>query len=326
MLGLIKLTVYLEGLGIIKFNTVVGNPPYNGGIDYDFIDKSIDLQTRVVFIVPQKVFTQRLGSRDKSQIDLGVLRKKFVGHISDIVFFPDCTDVFNILLAPGVVYFNYNRDRHYNYTLVRNVSTVVEEWNNIDRMKLGEEGVILNNQGRKLFRHLHSFTSFTPFKFDFPLDRKYKVYMCVKFNAYAGKSYIFNKNGKAYVTQIMSLIRKTEDIKELQNSDICVFQSDNINECLQFIQFIYSKFVRYTLLYSVQALTCFNNDYIFRNVPLPDRFDHIFTDEELYSTYDIPTDIRDTINTHIVDRRSIHVNNKKDIWVEIDDLEKLWKK
>lgn len=128
-----------------------------------------------------------------------MLRRKLIGHIRDIVFFPDCTDVFKIQLAPGIVYFNYNRDRHYDATLIRNVSTVVEEWNNIDRVELVEEGVILNNQGRKLFRHIHSFTSFTPFKFDFPLDRKYKVYMCKMFCVGGGKSYIFNQQGKAYI-------------------------------------------------------------------------------------------------------------------------------
>ena len=148
--------------------------------------------------------------------------------------------------------------------------------------------------------------------------------MCKMFNVGGGKSYIFNQQGKAYIVQIMSLIKKAEDIKELQGLDTCVFQSDDINECIQFIQFIYSKFVRYIVLCSVQQVNCFTNNHVFRNVPLPDRFDHIFTDEELYSTYNIPNDIRDTINTHIVDRWSVHVNNKKAIWVEIDDLEKLW--
>ena len=148
--------------------------------------------------------------------------------------------------------------------------------------------------------------------------------MCKMFCVGGGKSYLFNQQGKAYIVQIMSLINKTEDIKELQGLDTCVFQSDDINECLQFIQFMYSKFVRYIVLCSVQQVNCFTNNHVFRNVPLPDRFDRIFTDEELYSTYDIPTDIRDTINTHIVDRWSIHVNKKKAIWVEIDDLEKLW--
>lgn len=68
--------------------------------------------------------------------------------------------------------------------------------------------------------------------------------------------------------------------------------------------FLNTKLVRFLVLVNVSKLTILDN-YTFRFVPAPPngKFDHIFTDEELYDHFNLPQKYRDIINAIIKERK-----------------------
>ncbi len=83
-----------------------------------------------------------------------------------------------------------------------------------------------------------------------------------------------------------------------------IFTSDNINECKSFYSWFDTKFVRFFVLINISSLTIIN-DNTFRFVPAPPsgRFDHIYTDEELYKVFNLPQKYIDVIESIIKERK-----------------------
>ena len=74
------------------------------------------------------------------------------------------------------------------------------------------------------------------------------------------------------------------------------------NEC--HVQSINSKFTRFFILINISSLTILN-DNTFRFVPAPPtgKFDHIYTDEELYKKFNLPQKYIDVIEAIIKERK-----------------------
>ena len=72
----------------MKFNIVIGNPPYNKGMDLDFMDLGYRLSTEYTsMIVPAKwqiVHPKAVSASRKVTYDS--FREKYIKHMSKIVF------------------------------------------------------------------------------------------------------------------------------------------------------------------------------------------------------------------------------------------------
>ena len=74
------------------------------------------------------------------------------------------------------------------------------------------------------------------------------------------------------------------------NTEICSFTSDNKEECESFVSWLNCKFTRFFTAINQSKLTGIITDDCFRFVPAPPsgKFDHIYTDEELYKAFNLP--------------------------------------
>ena len=95
--------------GQMKFDVVIGNPPYNKDIYLDFVTLGHTLASKYdCWITPAK-WQAKGGQKNED------FRKKIVPYMSKIVYYPDCTDVFAIGDPGGISYFitdkNENKEK-----------------------------------------------------------------------------------------------------------------------------------------------------------------------------------------------------------------------
>ena len=77
-------------------------------------------------------------------------RKDIVPHMSKIVFYPDCTDVFVIQDAGGICYFNANKSIH-NLKNIVNICRLNSSLNDSDTRLIE---YTLHNKGNKIVKIL----------------------------------------------------------------------------------------------------------------------------------------------------------------------------
>lgn len=122
--------------GTMQFDIVITNPPYNRGMDLDFVDLAYKLSTDyTVAITPAKWQTAAPDQRIVSKISYGEFRAKYVPHMSQVVFYPDCGNVFKISQVDGITWYvmdkemhekckvinKCNNQKHYNSVAIRNI-------------------------------------------------------------------------------------------------------------------------------------------------------------------------------------------------------------
>lgn len=85
----------------------------------------------------------------------------------------------------------------------------------------------------------------------------------------------------------------------------CIFESDSRDECESFGTWIYSKFTRFFLVPNISKLNNIQTNHCFRFVPAPPsgKFDHIYTDAELYKAFNLPQKYIDVIEAVIKERK-----------------------
>ena len=93
-----------------------------------------------------------------------------------------------------------------------------------------------------------------------------------------------------------------------------VYGSNDISECKSFLSWMDSKFTRFMILINIAKQGGILNDHCFRFVPaptvldtngnrIPGKFDHIYTDEEIYKTFNLPQEYIDVIEAVIKERK-----------------------
>ena len=112
----------------------------------------------------------------------------------------------------------------------------------------------------------------------------------------------FSTDGDVQVT-CKANIYDTEN-KETNKSSVAYtsFSSDNLIECESFNSYIDTKFVRFLVMIGFCTTGCFK-DETWRFVPDPGKFDHIFTDAELYKKYNLTDEEIAIIESVIKERK-----------------------
>lgn len=298
----------------MRFDVVIGNPPYNKGMDLDFVARGFELSKQyTVMITPAKWQTAEADQRVMSEMTYGEFRKKIVPHMSHVVYFPNSLDVFDdVYQIDGITYFCITHETHSKCIVVNKQCDIYEHAGKINDILMkceGESfidrciaerdirnGESLLNIGQEVIDSLGEYDTLKP---DYYKRNTYGTHKVWINNLVPGNQQVsaggFLGIGKAY-------IRSTKPDK---NQVGCYFASDSIDECKSYLSYLNSKLVRFLLSCNYSKLTGVICDYCFRFVPAPPsgKFDHIYTDDELYKDFNLSQKYIDVIEAVVKERK-----------------------
>lgn len=284
------------------FDVVIGNPPYNSGMDLDFVDLGYKLSKKyTVMITPAKWQTAAddySGCASKN-IDYKQFRKIYVPHMVYVCFYPACKDVFDILQVDGITWYFMDKTTH-RKCIIDNKCKYTKAFNSREIREINNRQSLFNI-GNEIVKYLDKYNIFTfPFQYRY---RRFQVWTntqvpggglstqtSVRKTQFVGESHIEEDSG-GYI--------------EHSNASICSFSSDNKAECESFVSWLNCKFTRFFVAINPTKLTGIITDDCFRFVPAPPsgKFDHIYTDEELYKAFNLPQKYIDVIESVIKERK-----------------------
>lgn len=292
---------------IMRFDVVIGNPPYNKGMDLDFVDIGFELSKQyTVMITPAKWQTADANQGVASKnMTYGKFREKLVPHMSKVVFYPDCVDVFDISQTDGITYFLLSKEQPESCT-VSNKCKVQKYFNScVQRTITNRESLL--NIGAEIVQHLEPYNHF---KFPPANSGRYEVWtnnQVSKGGGARGGVGILNNLGNTQCVGI-SRVLDTKDAVDMgmrTGASTCSFSSDDKQECEYFVSWLNTKFTRFFVTINLSKLTGIICDDCFRFVPAPPsgKFDHIYTDAELYKAFNLPQKYIDVIEAVIKERK-----------------------
>ena len=291
-----------EAFGDMKFDVVVGNPPYNRGMDLDFVNKGFDLcEKYCLMITPAKWQTAEADQRVTSNMSYGEFRGKLVPHMSKVVFYPDCKDVFDIYQTDGITYYLLERSNKFDLCEVKNISKKRGIYNSTIRRSIRDSESLLNI-GNEIIESMGRYEVFK-----FPYIEGTKRFAVMTNTQVSGYDWYID-DGARYVLSI-SRILDVGAGEEYSGTAKVIFESDSRAECESFISWLNTRFTRFFLVPNISKLTGVLTDHYFRFVPAPptnssgNTWDHTYTDEELYKAFNLPQKYIDIIEALIKERK-----------------------
>lgn len=272
----------------MNFDVVIGNPPYNDGMDMDFVFKAFQLCTKyTIMITPAKCFTAEVTQKISSQHSYGDFRKELVPHMRYICFYPDCKDVFNIKQADGISWYLIDKINTYDKCTIENRLKANNIINSISERNICNNNTLFN-VGDEIINYIGEYN-----KFQFTDCDQGRFKILTNNHAPGGALYAFSPStssiyvlGKSYILDTQTN-RLGFGEKKLPKDATEVYSSDNLDECMSFLSWLKTKFVRFFVAINISKLAPMMCNECFRFVPAPPsgKFDHIYTDEELYEYF-----------------------------------------
>lgn len=180
----------------MKFDVVIGNPPYNNGIDLDFVDLGYKLSNKyTVMITSAKLQTTAddySGCASKN-INYKQFREMYVPHMSYVFFYPDCVDVFEVSQSDGIAYYMLDKYSH-TECVVENKCKINKYLNSCESRNISNIQTLWNISN-DIIGYLGDYKSF---KFKHPLQAEYLVItnsQLAKGGGARGDVGIFNNEG-----------------------------------------------------------------------------------------------------------------------------------
>ncbi len=282
----------------MKFDVIIGNPPYNNDMYLDFVKTGYDLLKDdgvEIMITPAK--WQAKGGKKNEDF-----RANIVPHMKEIVYYPDAGDVFNIRLQGGVCYYIVDKKTYEKKAITSHCSRV-PKFSNDRREKVISKPVFLDADicysiCDKVGCFNNSFKPFNP-KW-VAIKGNINIFVTAVNTDGGGKTSfnVFSRDGN--LTMLAPFNRSSETFFR-SNDTKCIYSAKTCEEADSFESWAGTRFIRFMLL--MRYCTYHNNnDYSWRFVPDPGDFDHIFTDAELYQKYDLTQDEINIIESVIKER------------------------
>lgn len=288
----------------MKFNTVIGNPPYNNDLYLDFVELGHQRANKYsLWITPAK--WQAKGG-DKNER----FRQTIVPYMSKIVYYPNCSDIFLIAEQSGISYYMINNSSISTKKEIINKCVYQPILNNKSTRNLSQGAIVLNNHVQSIYNKLHPSDRVHIFDNNATHYLKYSIIINSRVsnergvkNQYQALGMVSYSSGKMSVMREPSIIEDIVPDIDMTNADTVIFTSDNYEECESICSFLNTKFVRFLVSGSITTLSPAVSDITMRLVPDPGAFDHIFTDEELYKRYNLTKEEINIIESVIKERK-----------------------
>lgn len=236
-------------------------------------------------------------------------RELYVPHMSYVCFYPDALDVFRTSQVDGISYYLIDKEFH-NKIIVKNIS-IHQRYYNGTKIRSITNRETLINISESILDFLGTYNKYMIEQTS--KDRHYKVITNSQIvlcgagsdarkaqNAVGKLSNMFKSNGQSTFIGTPKILTTIPS-----GAYACAFSSDSMSECESFVSWLNCKFTRFFVACNISKLTeILTNDY-FRFVPAPPtgKFDHIYTDQELYEAFDLPQKYRDVIEAVIKERK-----------------------
>lgn len=293
--------------GIMKFDIVIGNPPYSKGMDLDFVDLGYKLSSNITaMITPAKWQTAEAEQAIISKnTNYGKFREQYVPHMKHICFYPDCIDIFCIGQADGITWYIMDKNIYENCTIEN--KCIKQTYFNSTQSRNIRNRASLHNIGDEIVKYLGEYEKFK-FMTD-TCDKKYQVWtnsqVTVSSGPEAGRYLLSKGEGNFQVISLSRIVDTSKGEKPTTGASQLTFASDDRKECENFISWLNCKFTRFFVAINISKLTGILTDDCFRFVPAPPsgKFDHIYTDEELYKAFNLPQKYIDVIEAIIKERK-----------------------
>lgn len=254
-------------------------------------------------------------------------RIEFVPHMREIVYYPDEKEIFDIILQGGVSYFVVDKDVHVNKTITtihnNKIKTFsVNNWNPMFGFNVDETELSILDKVSISSRLIDSKNTFIPTK---------GYFISVDADDSNFENYIDEGSNIFYVDAKQSIpispvnIKNLEDVssfkvlasgwasncstfkcKILKPNEVCGRKYINIfigseAECQSAVSYYSCKLIWWLVhrFFNISKL----NTYSFSFVPDPGKFDHIFTDKELYDKYNLTQEEIAIIESVIKERK-----------------------
>lgn len=295
----------------MKFDLVIGNPPYNNDLYLDFVTVAQHLSSKYTVMITPAKWQAKGGKKNED------FRKNIVPYMSKIVYYPDTLDVFAIADSCGICYYIIDKDIH-DECEVTNKSSIRSDLNSVQKREILRKQSLWN-VGNSIIEHIGQVNSFKVG--DVQKRKKYTVSINTQSSIMRGFAIkeqddngkwrirqdlvgkggaIFDKDGKVVILGKITILDANSS--NVSGTSKCIFTSDNETEIKSFVSYINTKLVAFLMLITLNGLTVINNE-TFRFVPMPGAFDHIFTDEELYKKYNLTDEEINIIESIIKERK-----------------------
>ena len=274
----------------MTFDIVIGNPPYNNDLYLDFVTQGHKAAKQCsIWITPAKWQNSSNKANKK-------FRQEIAQYISNVVFYPDCYDLFAISLACGITYFVVRKDIVSEQT-VENRCIAHPEFNS--SIQRGIYNSTLLNFGDQIIKKINSNNSIVPFNnlrdtYYVAISKQITVsgggfatrekdnegHWHVRPDVVGNASMLFSKSENNIVVIGNPYIDKHTDI-DIGVKELGIFSSDSKSECISFMSYIETKFVKTLLFSAISSLTCMGDAYTWRFVPDPANWNLLYEDKPL---------------------------------------------
>ena len=287
---------------LMRFDVVIGNPPYNNDIYLDFVQIGYKLSKQYTVMITPAKWQAKGGDKNEA------FRKEIVPYMRKIVFYPCAQELFDIRNLDGISYYILEKTVH-NEKAIKNTSSRQILFNNEQIRKIKGQ---LNNASISILSKLGTSIKFRNLSASYfglkegdigGLSGKYAVVRASEVLGYTsnvikngdkiskykvvmqrvlGNSY-YGMDGKTLALNKM-YIEKPNTVT-IANY-IGLYCSDVEDKCKSFVSYFDTRLIRFVMLVALVGQGGTDEEF-WRYVPDPGAFDHIFTDAELYAKYNL---------------------------------------
>ena len=266
-------------------------------------------------ITPAKWQTAEADQKIASKMSYGQFRKKLVPHMREVVFYPDCGEIFQIAQVDGISYYLLDKDMH-DKIAVKNINKTQKYYNGLEIRSIIHEETLIN-VGNEIVQYLDNYISYKIQSVN--KNKRYQVWTNnqLTIGGQSGRqNYLLSTSGNHNAISLSRILDSRDPVSELLKTGAsqCTFSSDSKEECEYFVSWLNTKFTRFFVAINISKLGQILTDHCFRFVPSPmvldeqgnrvqGKFDHIYTDEELYKTWNLPQKYIDVIEAVIKERK-----------------------
>lgn len=274
----------------MKFDVVIGNPPYNNDLYLDFVQLGHQLSSKYTCMITPAKWQAKGGKKNED------FRKNIVPYMGRIIYYPCVKDIFDITSVGGITYFLVLKTIP-NRVMINIIS--------LNQRSFHKSSCIEVNKLSDRYTY-------------FDEDLEQIVNCCIQGKRL--RDFIFNsEHAGEYMVEVSHLV----DDKHYSNCvggyiltplKVCprglLYQNmyelyaGTKEECEFFTSYVNTKLIRFLVALGLCASSTRNIE-TWRFVPAPPsgKFDHIYTDQELYDAFNLPQKYRDMIEAVIKERK-----------------------